>query len=130
MKTIAFIAMPVAIFLAGCATCTHHLTGTERSPVPAEAVYVYPAMPKHAEIIASLSANSYAGITLKQANEDALDQLKSEAGKLGANGIVLRGANEDELTGANLRANAFYVAPDLTFEGNRSVEGQDASWQR
>jgi uncharacterized protein YbjQ (UPF0145 family) len=83
-------------------------------------------MPKHAEMIASLSANSYEGITLKQANEDALDELKNEAGKLGANGIVLRGANEEELAGANLRASAFYVAPDLTFDAG----AQDACWQR
>jgi uncharacterized protein YbjQ (UPF0145 family) len=128
MKTIAFSVLAGLIFLTGCATCTHHITGRERPAVSPEAVYVYPVMPRHAEMIASISASSYAGITLKQANDDALNHLKAEAAKLGANGIVLRGTNDAELAGANVRASAFYVAAaDLSNPKNLSA--QDAGLQ-
>jgi uncharacterized protein YbjQ (UPF0145 family) len=123
MKTFALSTLAGLFLFTGCATCTHHLTGRERPAVSPETVFVYPIMPRQAEVIASISASSYEGITLKQANDDALTELKAEAAKLGANGIVLRRTNDAELAGANVRANAFYVAAaDLSNRGNLSLE--------
>src|SRR6202000_376905 len=89
MKKILFSPLMLLVLVTGCASSTHQVTGVKRPSFPPEAVGIYSSMPAHAEVIGFVSANSYDGMTLHQANKDALSMLKTEAGKLGANGVVI-----------------------------------------
>lgn len=82
----------VGLFLAsGCATGTHITTGAAKSPVNAEAVKLYQVPPAHFEILGIVNAQSYGN---RQAHMDqALKELKRQAAKIGANGILIGGVN-------------------------------------
>ena len=69
-------------------------------------------MPEHSKMVGSVSAPSFYGITLKQAHQDALNTLKTEAGsQLGANGIVIAHFDDRPMEGAQANALAVYVSP-------------------
>ena len=104
--TLAFL-----VFITGCTTGSHKVTGTLREPVPPEAVRIYSSMPPHAQVVGLLSADSFGGATLQDASQDALEKLRNEAGRLGANGIVIGPADDTPLAGAKLKAQAIYVSP-------------------
>ncbi len=105
ITTLAFL-----VLITGCTTGKHKVTGTLREPVAPEAVMVYSAMPPHAQVIGLISADSFGGATLEDANHDALEKLRAEAGRLGANAIVVSGTNDQPLAGAKLQAKAIYVS--------------------
>src|SRR3984957_7099126 len=82
--------------LAGCSTSSHVLLGTPRPPITPDQVRVYAQPPAHYEQIASINANSSASLALtgQQNMDKALDRMKAEAAKLGANGILLQGVSD------------------------------------
>ncbi|MGC9943354.1 MAG: hypothetical protein ABSE48_16120 [Verrucomicrobiota bacterium] len=106
-----FAALALLAVVTGCTTGNHKVTGRLRQPVAPEAVMVYSAMPPHAEVIGLVSADSFGGTTLDDANADALEKLRYEAGRLGANGLVLGKSTDQPLAGAKLQAKAIYVSP-------------------
>jgi uncharacterized protein YbjQ (UPF0145 family) len=105
------LVLVVLMMVAGCTTGSHKVTGALRPATPAGQVVVYYQMPSHSKIVGRVYADSYGGVTLQNASDDALDQLKLEAGKLGANGIVLDNFNDVALGGARVRGSAIYVSP-------------------
>jgi hypothetical protein len=106
ITAVAFLAV-----VTGCTTGSHKVTGTLREPISPEAVMIYSSMPPHAEVIGLISADSFGGATLQDANADALNKLRSEAGQLGANGVVVNTNTTDQpLSGAKLQAKAIYVS--------------------
>ncbi len=106
------LALSVLIILAaGCATSSHKVTGPLHPQVPPEAVKVYNVMPAHAEVIGMVSADSFGGVDLQQATDDAVVKLKAQAGRLGANGIFINGLQDKPLSGAKLNAEAIFVSP-------------------
>ncbi len=82
-----------ALALVGCATSSHVLIGTPRPPIAPESVRVYLQPPPKFEQIATIQASSQGSLALtSQQNMDkAIERLKREAAKLGANGILLQG---------------------------------------
>ncbi len=105
------LKLTVMLLLTGCATSSHKVTGSLRPELPPEAVKIFHAMPPHAQIIGTVSASSFAGMDLKQATANAITQLQVEAGKLGANGLVLNFTQDQPLDGATNSAQAIYVSP-------------------
>jgi hypothetical protein len=90
-----------AVLLAACATSSHVLVGAARPPISPESVQVYLQPPPHYEQIATISASSQGSLALtSQQNMDkAIERMKNEAAKLGANGVLLQGV-QDTQTGA------------------------------
>lgn len=90
MKRIA--AITALAVLAGCSTSSHVLTGTARAPIDPASVRIYTMPPPHYEQIAALSATSGGSlaITSQQNMDKAIERLKREAAKLGANGVLLQ----------------------------------------
>jgi len=90
-----------ALILAGCSTSSHVLIGKARPPISPEQVRVYVQPPARYEQIASLSANSTASLALtgQQNMDKAMERMKAEAAKVGANGILLQGV-QDQQSGA------------------------------
>jgi hypothetical protein len=90
-----------AVLIAACSTSSHVLVGTARPPIAPESVRVYLQPPPHYEEIATINASSQGSLALtSQQNMDkAIERMKNEAAKLGANGVLLQGV-QDQQTGA------------------------------
>lgn len=86
------LAATALAMLAACAT-SHQLTGTPRPPIdPAQVRIYYGPPPGGYEEIALLQTSSGAFTYGEQNKTDAvLDNLRAEAAKLGANGILFQG---------------------------------------
>ena len=90
-------AVPAALLL-GCATSSHVMIGTARPPISPESVRVYVQPPEKYEEIATLDTSSQGSfaITGQQNMDKAIARMKEEAAKLGANGILLQGVQDQQ----------------------------------
>ena len=85
----------VALMLSACATSSHVVTGTEREPIDPSAVTVYSEAPSQEyEVVATVSASSSRGLSQQGRVDAATQELIEEAAKLGANGVIIKGAND------------------------------------
>lgn len=81
-----------AALVAGCAS-SHVLVGQKRPPIPVEQVQVYLEPPANYERVALLESTSQGSfaVTRQQRTNKALDRMRAEAAKLGANGVLIQG---------------------------------------
>lgn len=94
---ILLIAVAAVTLLCGCSTSSHVLVGTQRPPIAASQVKLYLHPPAKFEEVALLSAdsrNTFFAASGQTKMNAAIAHLKTEAAKLGANGILLTGAGE------------------------------------
>lgn len=106
--------------LTGCASGSHILIGNVRQPIPVSEVKVYLDEPEKYEVIALVRGESVSGWTQQQDTNNALNTMKEEAAKLGANGVILTNVSEGtgSLIGssmsnkADLSGKAIYVLKD------------------
>lgn len=75
------------VCLAGCVMGAHLVTGKARGPVTKEAVQVYQSAPSNSELIGTVIAQSLGDN--QRALDRAVARLKSEAARIGANGLVI-----------------------------------------
>jgi hypothetical protein len=102
MGRMALASVSGAIFvLAACASTSHVLVGTPRAPISPDSVRVYVQPPPKYEQIAQIDASSQGSLALtgQQNMDKAIARMKVEAAKLGANGILLQGV-QDQQSGA------------------------------
>jgi hypothetical protein len=94
-------AAAAALALVACSTSSHVLVGTPRPPISPDSVRIYAQPPPQYEQIAHLDATSQGSfaVTSQQNMDKAMSRLKEEAAKLGANGILLQGV-QDQQSGA------------------------------
>jgi hypothetical protein len=95
------LAGSVVVLLLGCSTSSHLMIGKARPPISPESVRIYLQPPPQYEEIAALDATSQGSfaITSQQNMDKAVTRLKEEAAKLGANGVLLQGV-QDQQTGS------------------------------
>jgi len=103
------LALAVAVLATGCVSSSHTVTGRVSPELAPGAVEIYHALPANARIIGTVSASSYAGVSLQQATDGAVTRLKEEAGRLGANGIYLNVSQDKPLSGVNASGVAIFV---------------------
>jgi hypothetical protein len=87
------------VLLAGCSASSHVLTGTARPPIAPESVRIYNQPPPGKyEQIATVTASSQGSLAIgSQQNLDkAIERLKEEAAKLGANGVLLQNIQDQQ----------------------------------
>ena len=91
-------AAVLAILLLACATSSHVMIGTVRPPISPERVRVYLQPPEKYEEIAAIDASSQGSfaITSQQNMDKAIARMKEEAAKLGANGVLLQGVQDQQ----------------------------------
>ena len=83
-----------AFVLSACASSSHVVTGTERPAVDPTEVTVYSEAPSEEyEVIATVTASSSRGLSQQGRVDAATEELVEEASKLGANGVIIKGAN-------------------------------------
>jgi hypothetical protein len=77
------------------------MIGTAHSPISPESVKIYLQPPPKYEEVATIDATSQGSfaITSQQNMDKAIERMKHEAAKLGANGILLQGV-EDRQSGS------------------------------
>ncbi len=93
--------LPLALLLAlaGCASSSKVRGGAARPPIDPALVQIYSAPPPGAVDIAQLEASSAAGFGTQGQTDAAVDRLKRDAAKLGANGVVLMGVGSQRSGG-------------------------------
>ncbi len=91
MQLRAALHFLLAGFLTSCATSSSQLLAPARPPINPAEVRVYHAPPRHYQQIAVLDATS--GVRLfhgtPEGEAEAIERLRIEAAKLGANGVLL-----------------------------------------
>ena len=87
----------LALLLMGCATGsgTAIITGTKRAPLDPSEVKLYLEAPAIFEVIGKVDASSDAGWTEQESQDYAIQELKNQAAKLGANGVILETTGND-----------------------------------
>lgn len=80
-----------ALFLVGCATATGSviLTAPARSSTDPHSVKLYQKEPKKYDVIGLVEASSDYGWTDQKSQDYAVAELKKQAAKIGANGVLL-----------------------------------------
>ena len=96
-KRVAVLA--AASILAGCATGSAIVTGTQRSPVDLGQVQLYLPPPSNYESIALVTSSNAWGGTEQESTDYAVEELENQAAKVGANGILLTGPDHDVHSG-------------------------------
>jgi hypothetical protein len=88
----------VGALLLGCSTSSHVMIGTARPPISPQSVRIYLQPPPRYDQIATLDASSQGSfaITSQQNMDKAIARLKEEAAKLGANGVLLQGVQDQQ----------------------------------
>lgn len=109
-------ALPLLLVLAvltlgACASGSAIVTGKTRAPIPPENVTLYLERPLAFEVIGVVNASSDAGWTEQGSVDYAIAELKKQAAKLGANGVLLTSTGETTSTaiGTNSAGGVFVV---------------------
>ena len=91
MRLLSTVMLGLA--LAGCASSSKVMIGQARAPIDPAQVRVYSTPPSGAVEIAQIESTSGAGFGTQGQTDAAVNRLKQEAAKLGANGVVLMGVD-------------------------------------
>ena len=111
----------VATFIVGCASGSALVTGQTRPAIEDyNTVTILTEMPVGAEQIALVRASSNSGFTQQQDLDYAVEELKKQAAKVGANAVVLTNrTTESEVVGVP----AFGGGTIISTDQSQVVEG-------
>ena len=87
--SVVFLAL--IAFLLGCATGSSVVTGNVRSPIDPALVKVYLDPPPEYETIGLVEASSDVELSSQAAQDRVIAELRRQAARLGANGVILGG---------------------------------------
>ncbi len=102
-------AVFLSLFLFGCASGTALLSSPAREPIDVAQVKLYTESPESYEVIGVVKAFSEAGINKEQTQKYAEKELKKQAAKIGANGVILGAVDEEQVS---------YSIPSRGLSGN------------
>lgn len=110
----AWIAILAILFITSCASGSYILTGEKRPPIKPEAVKLYTSPPQEYETIAIVNASSDSGWTQQGDMDYAVAELKKQAARLGANGIILGNVGESTSSSAGVHSNGIVYVSSST----------------
>ena len=114
--------MFVAIFLlSSCASGSYILTGQKRDPINSLLVKLYTAPPKKYEVIGIVNASSSSGWTQQGDMDYAVSELKEQAAKIGANGVLLTSTGESTSSTVGAYSNGVVYSSSST---SQTITGQ------
>lgn len=82
------MALLVLACISGCTSGSAIVIGQARSPIDPAAVTVFAEPPSHYEVIGIVEANSHIEFSDEAAEERAFAELRKQAAKIGANGVI------------------------------------------
>ncbi|MDB9751980.1 hypothetical protein OAB56_03130 [Gammaproteobacteria bacterium] len=83
------ILIACLLTLIGCATGSSTITGNARSAIDSSLVKLYLESPQEYEIIGIVESSSDVEIFSQAARDRTIEELKVQAAKIGANGILI-----------------------------------------
>lgn len=86
------IAAACALLMAGCTTGTHIVMGKQRTPIKPEDVTLYQTPPAHFEAVGIVNSTTPGRFQYNM--DSAVEELKVQAAKIGANGVILGSASQ------------------------------------
>ncbi|MEW8376446.1 MAG: hypothetical protein AB2722_21265 [Candidatus Thiodiazotropha sp.] len=102
----------IVSFLSACTSGSSIVTGSVRAPIEFNLVKLYLDPPDNYETIGIVNASSDAGWTEQDSQDYAVNELKKQAAKLGANGVLLTTTGEKNSAMVGTYANGgTYVIP-------------------
>ncbi len=107
---VKYLILAVLTLVAGCTTGTHKVTGVIGPAISPDRVVVYYSTPAGSKTIGQVTAQSFGGLTYQDASDDALQEIRRQAGTLGANGVVIHDWDTAPLCGAQVRGEAILVS--------------------
>lgn len=84
----------ISLIISSCASGTALVTGVQRPATSPESVILYTEPPVNYEVIGIVTASSDSGWTDQGSLEYALKEIKKQAAKIGANGILLENVSQ------------------------------------
>ena len=84
----------ISFIISSCASGTALVTGVQRPATSPESVILYTEPPANYEVIGIVTASSDSGWTDQGSIEYALKEIKKQAAKIGANGILLENVSQ------------------------------------
>ena len=94
-NTIFILAFSLISFIiSSCASGTALVTGTQHPETSPESVILYTEPPANYKVIGIVTASSDSGWTDQGSLEYALKEIKKQAAKIGANGILLENVSQ------------------------------------
>jgi len=110
---IRLITLISIILLAGCmATGNVIVTGDARPATTPEMVKLYLDAPAEYETLGLVEASAYVGLTEQQAVDDAVAEMKAQAAKIGANGVILTGRGSNATSSVQNVGDYIYTITD------------------
>lgn len=111
----------LVLLLTGCASGSAIVTGTKKPPIDPSGVKLYLQPPVNYEVIGIVNASSDAGWTEQGSQDYAVQELKNQAAKLGANGVLLTTTGEKTSTAVGGYGTGYFYAIPVTA---KTVSGQ------
>ena len=102
------------LILSACASGSSIVTGTVRQPINVNQVKLYLDAPENYETIGVVKASSDAGWNQQSSQDYAVEELKKQAAKLGANGVLLSATGENKSTIVGTHPNGEIYAIPIT----------------
>ena len=101
----------VAMILCSCGSTNTIMVGQARPAISPDAVRVYYTPPRRFERIAMINSSSGPtwAFTTRGQTQDAINQLREEAAKVGANGILIEAIDTTSSGGVGLSIGGFGV---------------------
>jgi len=95
MKIIRFsVLVALLLIIIGCATGSHIVTGEVRPAIDPNEVKLYLEPPQKYETIGIVEASSDVELSAQAAQDRAIQELKSQAAKIGADGVLITHTGE------------------------------------
>jgi hypothetical protein len=119
MKTL--ISLLIILSLSACASGSAIVTGYTRQPIEFNLVKLYLEEPTQFEVIGIVNASSDAGFTEQGSMDYAIEELKKQAAKLGANGVLLTTTGQTQSTSVGSYGNGLIFSIPTT---TKTVSGK------
>jgi hypothetical protein len=119
-SALSFLAL-VVLLLGACASGSAIVTGNTRDPIVPEQVKIYLDAPAVFEVVGLVNASSDAGWTEQGSQDYAIEELKKQAAKLGANGVLLVSSGEKTTTAIGGYSTGYFYAIPVTA---KTVQGR------
>ena len=110
---IAFFSV-LALTLGACASGSAIAVGEKRAPIDAALVKLYLEPPDEYEVVGIVNASSDMGWTEQESQDYAVEELKNQAAKLGANGVLLETAGDKTYTAIGGYGSGYLYAYPVT----------------
>jgi hypothetical protein len=110
--------LAACVWLAACVS-SHQLIGTARTPIPADEVRLYteaPSRPYESIAVVSASSKRSFSFTFEGKADVVVRRLKEEAGRLGANGVLLEGISDESGAAIGANVGSAYEGPRGTID--------------